>query len=122
MELIEIRNADYIAHIDTSKTWLEFKVFPIEEYIKVPSGDHGIGYLTKVTHEVIENFDENKCVKTLDGSYTWRGVWEGRLYFTETEIFGEDLGRISEFYNGVIVPWCENFIKERDPNNSYPLF
>ena len=66
-----------------------------------------------------EEFEKGKCLKKLEGSFCWRGVWEGRLYFPDEEYWGEEIAELSELYNDYILPWCKNFIKERDQHDYY---
>jgi hypothetical protein len=64
-------------------------------------------------------FNEETCLKKMQGSFCWRGVWEGRLYFTDEEYWGEEIAELSDLYNNHIVPWCKDFIKKRNPERVY---
>ena len=97
-----------------------FEVYPIQVWGPTPTGEKGFDYLDKedpiTTREV---FEEDKCLKKFEGSFCWRGVWEGRLYFTSDEYWGEEISEMSELYDNHIVPWCKDFVKRCDPNNHY---
>jgi len=44
------------------------------------------------------------------------GVWEGRIYFTDEEYWGEEMEDMSNLYNHRIIPWCEDKIKSKLPH------
>lgn len=66
-----------------------------------------------------DEFEEGKCVKKLKGWFCWHGVWEGRLHFTDDQYWGREIEELSRLYNDKIMPWCKDFIKNRDPDNAY---
>jgi len=51
------------------------------------------------------------------GTFRWKGVWEGRIYFQEEEEFwGSDLKEMTDLYENHIVPYCKEQIKSHaDP-------
>lgn len=107
---------EFMVHLKTNKTTLEFEVYPIEEW----ECTDGISYISKENEpDTIEEFEEGKCLKKLEGSFCWRGAWDGRLYFTDDEYWDSDLEELSELYNKHIMPWCKNFIMKRDPHKYY---
>ena len=120
LELYRIRMDGFIVHLDARQNWLKFEVYPVEGWTHVLTGEEGISYIDK-ENEPCERkeFEEDKCLKKLKGSVCWRGVWEGRLYFTEDEYWGEDIEELSRLYNDKILPWCKDFIKKRDPHRYY---
>lgn len=59
--------------------------------------------------------DNGDPIAKFQGSFCWRGVWEGRIYFLEEEYWGEDLREMADLYD-LIKDWCTNAIK-----NKYPL-
>jgi hypothetical protein len=67
----------------------------------------------------IDFFEDGKCLIKFEGSFVWRGVWEGRLYFLDKEYWGEDLSDMNYMYNEIIVPYCKEEIKKSDPDNTY---
>lgn len=111
----KIKLEDYIVHINIlTDSWLKFSVYPayIDEKI--------VHYIDKENEpEIREIFEEEKCLKKLEGSFCWRGVWEGRLYFTDEEYWGEEIEELSRIYNDHIVPWCKEYIIDKDPHNYY---
>jgi hypothetical protein len=119
-ELTKVRMGEFMVHFDTSDSWLKFDVYPVQDFVHLPTGNEGFQYISKENEpDSIDEFDEDKCLKKLEGSYCWRGVWEGRIYFTDNEYWGEDLQELSSLYNDLIVPWCEKFIKDLNPDNIY---
>lgn len=114
---------DYMVHFrmnDISTTTLEFEVYPMEEWGDLSSGENGFSYIDKETEpESRDIFEEGKCLKKLEGSFGWRGIWEGRLYFTDEEYWGEEISELSDLYNNKIVPWCKDYIKKQNPLDSY---
>lgn len=56
----------------------------------------------------------------LHGVYCWRGVWEGRLYFTDDEYWGSDIMELAKIYTEHIVPACQAWLREHDDGNYIP--
>ena len=108
-----LRYDHHTVHIDTDKSWLYFSVYPTVIWTDT-KGNTGYSYIDKNTEEYIKNFDKDKCLEKIKGSFCWRGVWEGRLYFTDEEYWGEEIQELSELYNEKIIPFCKDFIKKRD--------
>lgn len=118
--IIRIPVDEFMVHIDISQKQLRFEVYPIEHWTHLGTNVKGMSYIDKEdSSEHREEFEEGKCLKKLEGSFCWRGVWEERLYFTDNEYWGEDIEELSRLYNDIIVPWCKGFIKEREPNRQY---
>ena len=118
--VVRVRWGDYMVHLDTRQHTLQFECYPVHDWIHVPTGKKGMSYTDKENEpDEIEVFKDGKCLKKLEGSFCWRGVWEGRLYFPDEEYWGEEIAELSELYNDYILPWCKNFIKERDPHGYY---
>ena len=103
--VVRVRMNDFMVHVDTRQNWLKFEVYPVQDWTHLPTGKEGTSYIDKE--------DEP------EGSFCWRGVWEGRLYFTDDEYWGEDIEELSRLYNDKIVPWCKDFIKNREPDGYY---
>ena len=115
-----VRMMDYMVHFKTDKHTLEFEVYPVQDWKHLPTGEKGFSYIGKENEpDTIEEFENGKCLIKLKGSFCWRGVWEGRLYFTDEEYWGEDIEELSRLYNDFIVPWCKQFIKKRKTSNYY---
>jgi len=113
-----VRFADFMVHFDIS-VYVQFEVYPIQEWEEIMTGKKGFDYIDKEKEpDAIKEFEEGKCLKKMEGSYCWRGVWEGRLYFTDVEYWGEELLKLSELYNKIEI-WCKKFIKERNPERLY---
>ena len=118
--LVRVRMDDFMIHLDTRQSWLKFEVYPVEDWEHLPTGEKGTSYIyIENEPDSREEFEEGKCLKKLEGSVCWRGVWEGRLYFTDDEYWGEDIEDLSRLYNDKILPWCKDFIKNREPDNTY---
>ena len=116
----KIRFGEYMVHIDTSNNRLEFQVYPVFDVSFIGESTTTIEYIDKATEpNTTPIFDKDKCLMQMEGSYCWRGVWEGRICFTDDEYWGEELAYLSELYNEYIVKWCKEFIKKRDPSINY---
>ena len=61
------------------------------------------------------DFSKGKCLMKMQGTYCWRGMWEGRLYFSDDEYWGEEIEELSRLYNDHIVRLCRGFIKKMFP-------
>jgi hypothetical protein len=117
---VRVRMMDYMVHFNTKDHWLYFEAYPVQDWEHLPTGKKGFSYIDKENEpDEREVFEDGKCSKKFEGSFCWRGVWEGRLYFTDEEYWGEEISEMSELYNNHIVPWCKDFIKKREPSNYY---
>lgn len=115
-----IRMMDYIVHFNTNSHTLYFEVYPVQDWEQLSTNKKGFSYIDKENEsDRLETFEEGKCLKKLEGSFCWRGVWECRLYFTDEEYWGEDIAELSELYNDHIIKWCKDFIKKREPYDYY---
>jgi len=115
-----IRMEGYMVHINTDNICLEFEAFPVVDSVSIPEGKELLSYINKDNLDDFEGpFQDGKCLKKFQGSFCWRGVWEGRVYFTDDEYWGEEIKEMAELYENHIVRWCKEFIKKRDPLNSY---
>ena len=118
--VVRLRWDDFMVHVETLQHRLEFEVYPVTDWMHLPTRKKGISYMDKENEpEFREEFEDGKCLKKLEGSFCWRGVWEGRLYFPDEEYWGEEIAELSELYNDCILPWCKSFIKKRDPYDYY---
>lgn len=95
--------------------WIKFKVFPI---IRGSVGEkETFNLLDKDDEQTpLWEYNEDKAFVKFHGTYVWRGVWESRLYFDDDEYWGCDLKEMSDLFEGDIVPFCEQFIKENNPH------
>lgn len=110
---------DFMVHFKWNDGWLNFEAYPIKDWQNI-NGESGISYIDKENEpEDRYVFEEGKCLKKFEGSFCWRGVWEGRIYFTDKEYWGEEISEMSELYNNHIVQFCEEYIKKMQPNISY---
>ncbi len=117
---VRVRMMDYMVHFKTDAHTLEFECYPVQDWEHLPTGKKGFSYIDKENEpDEREVFEEGKCLKKFEGSFCWRGVWEGRLYFTDEEYWGEEISEMSELYNNHIVPRCKDFIKKREPHDYY---
>ena len=109
---------EYVVHFKIrSDNRIEFHVYPILQWTRVQTGESGFCYIDKENEpDSRDDFEEGKCLKKFKGSYVWRGVWEGRIYFTDEEYWGEEMMCLAKLYEGGIIPWCEKEIKKRTPH------
>lgn len=108
----------HMIHMNVANYTLTFEVYPIIEWEK--DGKMGFSYVSKKDEpDLIDEFKEDECVKKFEGSYCWRGIWEGRLYFTDDEYWEGELSEMAELYENHIVPQCKEFIKLREPLIDY---
>ena len=120
LNITRVRIGNFMVHVNTLNHCLKFEVYPVQDWKSSITGKEGTDYIDKEDEPLgREEFEEGKCLKKLEGSFCWRGVWEGRLYFTDDEYWGEDIEELSRLYNDKIVPWCKDFIKKREPHISY---
>lgn len=118
--VVRVRMGGFMVHVDTRQNWLKFEVYPVQDWTHLPTWKQGTSYIDKEDEpDEREEFEEGMCLKKLEGSFCWRGVWEGKLYFTDDEYWGEDIEELSRLYNDKIVPWCKDFIKKREPHGYY---
>lgn len=117
---VRVRIKDYMVHFKSDGFRIEFEVYPVQDWEHLPTGKKGFSYIDKENEpEEREEFEEGKCLKKFEGSFCWRGVWEGRLYFTDEEYWGEELKEMSDLYENYIVVWCKNVIKSYEPSKYY---
>ena len=109
---------DYMVHIHAENLCVYFEVYPVQDWERPSTGEKGMDYIDKENEpDSRDVFEQGKCLMKLNGSFVWRGVWDGRLYFPDEEYWGEEIEILSRLYNDKIVPWCKAFIKSRDENN-----
>lgn len=116
-----IRMMDYMVRFkfDISQR-VEFEVYPVSWY--TDKDDNIERYLYRNVNDesdMLDEFDEKKCIKAMVGSYTWRGCWEGRVYFTDDEYWGEDFIALAKLYSESIAPKCRELIKAARPEANY---
>ncbi|AGO49650.1 hypothetical protein Phi13:2_gp040 [Cellulophaga phage phi13:2] len=111
MENNIIVHENYAVHFKMSDGWINFTAYFI---IKGSIGQVETFWYTDKDDEqkTLKDFDENKAFHKLKGSYVWRGVWEGRLYFTDEEYWSEDLKELSDLFSDTIEPFCKEKITE----------
>ena len=119
-EFTRVMMGDFIIHFKTDERCIYFEVYPGCIWTDANTNEEMTGYIDK-DREPMERmkFKEGSCVKKIEGSFQWRGVWEGRLYFTDEEYWGEEIEELSRIYNDHITPWCKDFIKKREPGDYY---
>lgn len=55
--------------------------------------------------------------EVLGGIYSYRGVWDSRVYFSnDLELWGDELSSLAELYENEISPKCQSMLKELIPN------
>ena len=109
----KVHMMDYMVHFTSDQHRIEFTAFPIVKWAR--GEETGISYLRKGDYEMTDSDDP---VAKFQGSFCWRGVWEGRIYFMEEEYWGEDLREMADLYD-LIEDWCINAIKTEYPLDTY---
>jgi len=104
----------YNVHMDTSDHTLHFAVYSVQDWSR--GEEKGSAYLDKGNGGILEKFDKDKAECLFEGSYCWRGVWEGRIYFKQEEYWDNNLMEMAKLYENQIKPWCEKFIRSREKN------
>jgi len=117
MEPLIVQN--YAIHFEwIYETTLQFKIYPIIEWEDFFTKKSGVYYQDKMSDKTYDNPNDD-CSCAMSGTYCWRGVWEGRIYFTDEEYWIEDLQPLSELINTFVIPFCEGQIKLKDPHQYY---
>jgi len=93
-----------------NKNRIRFDINPIQQYTDF-DGHSGYQYLNKENEQDGVEFIEGEVFTKLTGTYCWRGIWEGRLYFQNDEYWSEDLKEISDLFSDVVEPECKNIIR-----------
>lgn len=89
----------------------------MEEYKVSYKVNHGLTTCIcfTVKKDVLGEYIKEEIV--LEGIYSYRGVWESRVYFSnDLELWGEDLLPLAEFFEKEISPRCESMLRELVPN------
>lgn len=109
----KVRLGNNMVHFSSGDSIIYFCVYSVvectdENGTSVMYVDENNGF------EPLSEFGE-RATKRFSGSYCWRGVWEGRIYFRDDdEYWGEELKEMADLYENNIVPWCQNYINKRD--------
>jgi hypothetical protein len=106
MELKKISNDQFSAVFTKDGLRINFVVYQI-----VLDTEGGIYYVSDECGDFTETIDNDSRI-VMKGSYCWRGVWEGRLYFPDCEYWGAELSEMSIFYDNFIVPACKKQIRK----------
>jgi len=115
MKKIQDNDSMLMAHIIEDGKYFKFQVF--HGCLDV---DNNFYYTSKDNNQYeLEEFKEGEALVKMEGSFCWRGVWDGRLYFPDEEYRGGDIENLSRFYNDEIVPYCKEQIMKNDPHNYY---
>lgn len=115
-----IRASDFhMIHFESScnEMTVSFCVYEVAdaEYLSGPKkGIKTTSYLLGGFDETVDEdeFDESMTKGLMNGSYCWRGAWEGRIYFGQEEYLSEDLKILSGIFSDIIEPWCKNHIRK----------
>jgi len=111
---------DFAVHFDFSGRLIKFQVYPVFHWKSLGGKEQGTYYIDKENEpDTRDEFEEGKCLMKFQGSYVWRGVWEGRLYFTDIEYWGHELEELSKLYTNHIEPKCKAIIKKKEPDTNY---
>lgn len=116
-----IRMMDYMVRFKLDLSFrVEFDVYPVSWYTDKDDNAEKCMYRNvNDESDLLDEFDEKKCLKAMVGSYTWRGCWEGRVYFTDDEYWGEDFIALAKLYSESIAPKCRELIKAARPEANY---
>lgn len=105
---------EYEVHYEMTDWGLvEFSVWPISQWF---GSDNTTGYCYYKKHESgdVHEFDPETCICLFEGSYFWRGVWEGRISYGGGEYWSEDLREMSTLFSSKIELQCKAFVKTVD--------
>jgi len=106
-ELHRFYSHDYNVHIEDDGHRLHFYMYQ----------SYGEGlYQNKIANQAdpIE-FDKEKSLVKMQGSYCYRGVWEARLYFPDIEYWGSELDDLNKAYEET-KKWCQQHIMGKETN------
>lgn len=96
-------------------TWLYFEVYPVTDW-SGPNDTSGTAYISLEDQpDIMMEFEQGKCLMKLKGSYCWRGTWEGRLRFPDSEYWSEELKELSNLFEVWIEPYCKAFLRKVEP-------
>lgn len=114
---------DYMVHFESENgdRSIRFRVYQVQdgEYLAGPKkGKKVMLYVINMGPDPVDEdeFDESMTKEHIQGTYCWRGVWEGRLYFLHEEYWSEDLKELSDLFSAHIEPWCKNYIRKFYPH------
>jgi len=94
-------------------------VYPIICWEKNGTGEKGFHYCDNSSSDTREKLDEH-CKIMFNFSFSWRGVWEGRIYFPDGEEYWDyELRGIADIWDAI-----ETFLKDRikNENGDYKYF
>lgn len=101
---------EYEVHYTLDNWRVEFSVYPIGHWTG-PNGTEGYSYSAKTSSDDVYEFDPETCRCLFEGSYVWRGVWEGRLYFKDDEYWDHELAEMSSLFTSHIEPHCKDLVR-----------
>jgi len=104
-EKIVFEELNYVVHLSkrhSTINTIQFDIYPFQ-------GDKSdMRYYSKSsTCGETQAFKEDECTIKMSGTYCWRGVWEGRLYFPDDEYWSDELSELNTIFDIV-----EEYIKE----------
>lgn len=88
--IISIENEEFEIRFE-EHGWISGYVYPISKAYD-REGNWVYDYRHKDADDYLNVFDEKKARCLFGFTFTWRGVWEGRLYFKDDEYWSEELG------------------------------
>lgn len=105
---------DFIVHFSDREYDVAFEVYAV-------SNGEQIYYIDKEDNqECHTEFSENTALKKMEGLFRWRGVWDERIYFpNDEEYWGSDFIKLCELYKDHIIPYCRDYIKNKEPEYNY---
>jgi hypothetical protein len=90
----------------------KWKAYPISEWENINDGKKRIIYFDKENqNKTIETFDSETCLSKMEGWTVYRGVWDDRISFTDSEYDYDEIKELLKLYTESIIPFCHGYIK-----------
>lgn len=111
---IDIDHESFVVHLNKDERIKDGDVYPIEKY----DGSQGVDYGYKSDQDG-SHLDTKEGARCLFGFlFSWRGVWDGRIYFKDEEYFSRELVTIKRAWDE-IEKLMKARIKEQYPDHVY---
>lgn len=92
-------------------------VYPVNEYTNL-MGENVLLYEPKTYGGRNYKILNEDCRNLFSFSFCWRGVWEGRIYFKDSEYWTEELKTMNELWTK-IEQLLKEKIKQDNPDYTY---
>ena len=105
---------EFIVHFVVDDNRAEGSVYPIHRWKSAVDGSEGWSYDSIQDGGSVDVLSE-ECRCEFEFSYCWRGVWEGRIYFKDSEYWSEELKVMSDLWDE-LEPEIKARIRESCPH------